>query len=125
MGYSTPADRRWGPEREWQNALNERFPRHPRQIPDRDPIYGRARIVWERDGEEWVPAKAIRWNRDHVFVVVGDPRCSAIGFWLSLQDFRRRAAPGGGSASPQKQATDLSAASEASRAHSDSDSAPG
>jgi hypothetical protein len=90
-------DRRWGPEQAWQAALNERFPRRPRHIPDRpEPIAGEARIVWERDGEEWVPARAIRWDRDHVLVAVDDLRCDKIGFWLAPRDFRLRT----GQASP-------------------------
>ena len=74
-----------------QRALNERFPPHARRIRDRpDPIRGEARIVWERDGEEWVPGTAIRWDRDHVLVRLGDRRCSTIGLWLPPQDFRKR-----------------------------------
>jgi hypothetical protein len=56
--------------------------------------------VWERDGEEWVPGTAIRWDRDHVLVRLGDPRVSTIGVWLPPQDFRRRAANGATAAAP-------------------------
>jgi hypothetical protein len=42
----------------WQRALNERFPPHARRLTDRpDPIRGEARVVWERDGEEWWPRR--------------------------------------------------------------------
>jgi hypothetical protein len=42
--------------------------------------------VWERDGDEWVPGTAIRWDRDHVLVRLGDRRVSSIGVWLAPQD---------------------------------------
>ncbi len=87
------------PTEHWQRALNERFPPHARRLVDRPhPIRGRARVVWERDGEVWVPGVAIRWDRHHVLVRINDARCSTAGVWLPPTDFRRTdspTAPGG------------------------------
>jgi hypothetical protein len=78
------------PGEHWQRVLNARFPPHARRLEDRpEPVRGEARVLWERDGEEWVPGTAIRWDRDHVLVRVGDRRVSAIGVWLAPQDFRK------------------------------------
>ena len=83
----------------WQRALNERFPPHARRLADRpEPIRGLARVVWERDGEAWVPGVAIRWDRQHVLVRINDARSSTAGVWLPPTDFRRTdppTAPGG------------------------------
>jgi hypothetical protein len=100
-----------GPTAYWQKVLNARFPARPRGLADRpDPVRGEARIVWERDGEEWVPATAIRWDRQHVLVRIGDRRCSALGTWLAPDDFRRLDTPAGDgtapSATPTEQAQD-------------------
>jgi hypothetical protein len=73
------------PSEFWQKALNERFPPHARRLEDRsNPIRGVARVVWERDGEEWVPGVAIRWDRQHVLVRLNDRRCTSIGVWLAV-----------------------------------------
>jgi hypothetical protein len=78
-----------GPER-WQKALNERFPPNARWIPDQpNPIKVRVRIEWERDGEEWVPGTAIRWDRRHVLVRIGGRRYATIGFWMPPEDVQR------------------------------------
>ena len=80
-----------GPTAYWQNAVNERFPKHARELRDQpNPIEVVARIEWERDGEEWVPGTAIRWDRNHVLVRIGDRRCRTIGVWLAPHDVRRR-----------------------------------
>jgi len=87
------------PTKHWQRVLNERFPPHARRLADRpEPIRGQARVVWERDGEVWVPGVAIRWDRQHVLVRLDDRRCPAAGVWLPPSDFRRveaSAAPDG------------------------------
>jgi len=36
----------------------------------RDAIPVTARVVWERDGEEWVDGLALRWDSDHVYVEI-------------------------------------------------------
>ncbi len=76
----------------WQRALNEACPANARHIGDAPgPVPVRARVVWERDGEEWVDGTAIRWDRSHVLVQINDrARCPTIGFWLRPQDVRRR-----------------------------------
>ena len=88
-----------GPTAYWQKVLNARFPARARELADRPgPVRGEARIVWERDGEEWVPATAIRWDRQHVLVRINDARSSTAGVWLPPTDFRRTdlpTAPGG------------------------------
>jgi hypothetical protein len=82
------------PMERWQRVLNERFPPHARRLADRsDPIRGQARVVWERDGEQWVPGVAIRWDRQHVLVQLNDLRCTSIGVWLPPTDFRRTEPP--------------------------------
>ena len=92
-----------------------------RALADRpDSVRGEARIVWERDGEEWVPATAIRWDRQHVLVRIGDRRSSALGTWLAPEDFRRLDAPAGHSpdpaATPNEQAQDAEEPKPATRA---------
>jgi hypothetical protein len=77
-----------------QRVLNERFPRDARDIPDqRHPIPVRARVVWERDGEEWVDGDATRWTDRVVFVELDDPRHATFGVWVVLGDVRRREGP--------------------------------
>jgi hypothetical protein len=74
----------------WQRVLNARFPPHARRLEDRaEPVRGEARAVWERDGEEWVPGVAVRWDRQHVLVRLNDRRLASVGVWLSPGDFRR------------------------------------
>ena len=104
----------------WQKVLNARFPAGARELADRpDPVRGEARIVWERDGEEWVPATAIRWDRQRVLVRIGDRRCSALGTWLAPKIFRRLDAPAGDStdpaAPPSEQAQDAEEPEPAAR----------
>lgn len=76
--------------REWQRATNERWPARPRDLPEQPhPIEVWARVVWERDGEEWVQGRAVRWDRAHVLVQINDRRCQTLGFWLPPADVRR------------------------------------
>jgi hypothetical protein len=90
-GCVTAIDRRWGPEAEWQNALNQRFPPNARRLRDQpNPVTVYARVVWERDGEEWAPGTAIRWDRHHALVRIDDLRCRGIGSWLPPEDLRPR-----------------------------------
>lgn len=74
-----------GTWREWQKILNSKPPRYSMDRP-RVPV--RARIIWERDGVEWVDGQALR--RDPVdgaiFVEVKDRRCAIIGTWLDPAD---------------------------------------
>lgn len=75
----------------WQKILNQDWPANARVIRDQaQPIPVRARIVWERDGEEWIEGRAVRWTRSHVFVAFGDERWQVLGVWLRPGDVRRR-----------------------------------
>jgi hypothetical protein len=66
----------------WQAITNERFPRDARTIPDqRHPIPVIVRVLWERDGEEWIDGEATRWTDHVVFVTFGDRRLSTTGVW--------------------------------------------
>jgi hypothetical protein len=79
------------PGSRWQRILNESFPRDARDIPaQRDPIPVRVRVVWKRDGEEWVDGEATRWTERVVFVEFRDRRLSTIGVWVRPNDVRRR-----------------------------------
>jgi hypothetical protein len=70
----------------WQNITNEAFPADARTIPDqRNPIPVLVRVVWERDGEEWLAGEATRWTCTHVFVAFGDARLATIGVCGSSQ----------------------------------------
>ncbi len=51
----------------------------------------RARLVWERDGEEWVDTFAFAWTARLVLVELSDPRHEIRGVWLVPQDVERRA----------------------------------
>jgi hypothetical protein len=77
--------------RDWQRVSNERWPAKPRGFRDRPGIRVRARIMWERDGEEWLPGTAVRWNARHVFVLVQESRgrLRGQGVWLAPADVRR------------------------------------
>lgn len=73
----------------WQTVVN----RHPYSgdfPPERRGIPVRVRIVWERDGEEWLNGRATRWTDDSVFVEFFDVRLVALGEWLAPSDVRRR-----------------------------------
>jgi hypothetical protein len=56
---------------------------------DTDPV--RARVVWERAGEELVDARATRWSGRAVFVTPtrGRSRSGALGVWLDSRDVVR------------------------------------
>jgi hypothetical protein len=75
--------------RSWQRVLNERWPPDPRDVPEREAIPVRVRVVWERDGEEWVDGLACRWTRERVYVELRDVRSMTLGVWVSASDVRR------------------------------------
>lgn len=79
---------------DWQKILNADFP--PGPVPSayaREPVPVVARVVWERDGEEYLDCLAIRWTRTHVLVDLTRTRgCSTIGPWLVARDVRRASA---------------------------------
>jgi hypothetical protein len=73
-----------------QKAMNESWPRHPRSVPEREPIAVWVRIEWERDGEEWLPGRTDRWNQRFVQVRVDDLRLQVGAVWVVPADVRRR-----------------------------------
>jgi hypothetical protein len=81
------------PRRHYQRILNEEIPEvdFPNK-PAQERINVMARLVWEHDGEQWMPAVATRWNRTHVLVswTEPDPRKAASMAWLRVQDVQRR-----------------------------------
>lgn len=68
----------------WQRLLNGRPipPRHL-QRQNREPIDVRVRLVWERDGEEWVDTVALEWTRELVRVRIRDRRHPGAGGWVA------------------------------------------
>jgi hypothetical protein len=77
----------WGTAtwRYWQKILNARPARGSFQ--NRSPRPVRARITWERDGQEGVAGVATRLGFDGaIFVELKDRRCSTVGVWLSPDD---------------------------------------
>lgn len=79
-----------------QAVLNERWPPDPgnrRRMPrhDLDGIPVRVRVVWERDGEEWIDGVARRWDAEHVYVeCLDERRLSGNGVWVAPSDVQRR-----------------------------------
>ena len=53
------------------------------------PIPVQVRIVFERDGEEWVDGRAVEWTRELVRVDVADVRLLPRGVWVRAGDVRR------------------------------------
>lgn len=54
-----------------------------------DPIPVRARVVWERDGEELVETVAQAWTSRLVLVTLSDRRAELRGVWLDPRDVQR------------------------------------
>ncbi len=71
-------------------VLNMHWPSRPASFRDHDPIAVTVRIVWDRDGEEYVAGEAIRWDAHHVYVRINDVRCDGNGVWLKPADVYRR-----------------------------------
>ena len=80
--------------RAWDDDLQRVLNTHP--VPARytnapwphPPV--RARLVWERDGEQWLDTVAVAWTRELVLVDVVDPRVQVHGQWLAVEDVERR-----------------------------------
>lgn len=77
--------------RRWQTVLNEHWPTWPREIPDGAAVRVRVRVVWERDGEQYLAGNAIRWDADHVYVRLDDTdgRLDSQGVWVKPCDVYR------------------------------------
>lgn len=74
----------------WQEITNER-PIPPRRLQHDCNVPVRARIVWERDGEEFLDTIAYAWGpHDVVLVEVLDERRRTNGVWLHVSDAPRR-----------------------------------
>jgi hypothetical protein len=75
----------------WRDVLNMHWPPEPTVFRRRDKgIAVRVRIVWDRDGEEYVEGVATRWDADHVYVEVIDKRLQGNGVWVKPCDVYRR-----------------------------------
>jgi hypothetical protein len=49
-----------------------------------------ARILWDRDGEEWTGTEALGWTGHEVYVRMSDPRYRLRAVWLDASDVKRR-----------------------------------
>lgn len=70
---------------QYQKILNQ-LP--ARDKPQREKIPVRARLVWERDGEEWAESRASRLDAagPAIYVELDDRRCRTVGVWLHPDD---------------------------------------
>lgn len=74
----------------WQRITNE-LPIPRRDLQHDCSVRVRARIVWERDGEEFRDTVAYAWGpRGAVLVRLLDDRWQTIGVWLHVSDAPRR-----------------------------------
>jgi hypothetical protein len=76
----------------YQKVLNEDWP--PPAIARtlknaRASIEVEARLILDRDGETWMPGRALRWTRHHVLVEVADPRLEVSRIWLAPHDLHQ------------------------------------
>jgi hypothetical protein len=63
---------------------------------DEDPLGGaaiRARLVFARDGEQWLYGWAVAWTKDAVCVQLEDRRLPTSRIWLAPSDVQRRLMP--------------------------------
>lgn len=77
----------------WQTVLNMHWPRRPRAFRTHWPgIPVHVRIIWQRDGVEYLPGTARRWDAGHVYVEVPDHdgRLRGNGVWVKPADVYRR-----------------------------------
>jgi len=78
----------------WQRVTNTSWPplgiaRTLRDFPSEHQVDVVARIVFEDDGEQFLPGRATRWTRSHVCVLIVDPRLQVAYNWLAASDVRR------------------------------------
>jgi hypothetical protein len=93
----TTIDERLGPPgRDHQQILNSDWPKYPTNFVYRAPMPVWVRVEWARDGEQWCPGVADRWNKWFVRVkFIDEPRAAQGLTWVRPYDVRRRD-PGGG-----------------------------
>ncbi|AYY14173.1 hypothetical protein EF847_17185 [Actinobacteria bacterium YIM 96077] len=73
-----------------QEVLNSHWPTDPLAFKVREPsIPVRVRLVWEHDGETFVPGWATKWNASHVYVAIDDHRTDLDGIWVKPADVYR------------------------------------
>ncbi len=79
------------PNGDTQQILNSDWPKYPENFVERPPIPVWVRVEWDRDGEQWCPGEADRWN--HWFVRLqfdSEPRAIQRLTWVKPRDVRRR-----------------------------------
>jgi hypothetical protein len=87
--FPSPAER----ATDFQRVLNAHWPSVAvaTGLPDQPVTYQVwARVVWERDGEQWMYAEAVKWNTQYVKVAINDRRMQVVWTWLRPADVRRR-----------------------------------
>ncbi|NED96431.1 hypothetical protein G1H11_14065 [Phytoactinopolyspora alkaliphila] len=75
-----------------QAILNTHWPANPRSYRTHHPgVPVRARVIWERDGVEYVEGVARRWDAKHVYVEIlrSGGRLNTNGCWLKPCDVYR------------------------------------
>lgn len=75
-----------------QKVLNESWPDGVRYIDDQPyekQLSVLVRLVFEGDGEDFLPGLATRWTRTHVHVIVDDPRVQNHRVWLLAEEVKR------------------------------------
>ncbi len=73
-----------------RRVLNTHWPRAPLAFRTHRPgIAVTVRIVWDRDGEQYMRASAVRWSREHVYVEFVDQRLDGNGVWVKPEDVYR------------------------------------
>jgi hypothetical protein len=77
-----------------QNVVNESWPppavaREVRDVARERQVDVTVRLVFERDGEQQVPGRAVRWWKRHVCVSVNDRRLQVGYVWLDAGDVQR------------------------------------
>jgi hypothetical protein len=103
--YSTDGFR--GPPTGSQQILNSDWPMYPENFVERPPIPAWVRVEWDRDGEQWCPGVADRWNRWFVHVRFDkEPRAIQGLTWVRPHDVRQRDAGTSDTTSTSRQAED-------------------
>jgi hypothetical protein len=76
----------WSPGQVIVNDTGAKEPRHRLE----PPVPITARILWDRDGEEWIETVALGWTGREVYLRMSDPRYRLRAVWLDASDVRRR-----------------------------------